>query len=189
MAFECVVSKEHPHLGGNIPGGDSFTFCPGLWDWMVPVFGIKSVLDVGCGEGNALLHFHHLGIQVVGLEGLAENASKGFNPIIVADLTKGPIILANIDLVWCCEVVEHVDAKYLDHLLATLSVGRILAMTAAEPGQPGHHHVNCQPKEYWIQHLSRFKMKYDPIITEEGKAKLPKNNHFNWHGLIFRRES
>jgi hypothetical protein len=29
-------------------------------------------------------------------------------------------------------------------------------MTNAVPGQGGHHHVNEQPTEYWIEHLKKY---------------------------------
>jgi hypothetical protein len=28
-------------------------------------------------------------------------------------------------------------------------------MSHAVPGQTGHHHVNCQPSEYWVDQLGR----------------------------------
>lgn len=188
MTQEFVLSKENPHLGGNVYGGDSFTFCPALWEWLVKTFDVESVLDVGCAQGHALTFFYDLGVRAIGIEGLQENAKQSLCPVLIADLTKGPVIFAGVDLVWCCEVVEHVEEKYLKNLLATISVGKILAMTAAEPNQPGHHHVNCKPVEYWIHHLGEYGMEYLPDITAQGKALGPKANHFSWHGLIFRRK-
>lgn len=189
MTQEFVVSKDSPHLGGNVKGGDSFTYLPDLWTWLVKEFEVYSVLDVGCAEGHALTFFHQiLGLRAVGIEGLKENAVQSLCPVVVADLTKGPVILTGIDLVWCCELVEHLDEKFLDNLLRTLTVGKVLAMTAAEPNQSGHHHVNCKPAEYWIQHVERYGMRYLPDLTAASKASIPNpKNHYSWHGLLFGR--
>src|SRR5688572_33082149 len=54
------------HLGGYIRGGDPGTWCPHLWSWVVEQFGIKSVLDVGCGEGHSTRFFRDLGCDVLG---------------------------------------------------------------------------------------------------------------------------
>ncbi|WP_413483455.1 hypothetical protein [Morganella psychrotolerans] len=53
-------------------------------------------------------------------------------------------------------MVEHIDEMYLDHLLNSFACGRVLVMTHAFPGQGGHHHVNEQPPEYWIEQLKRY---------------------------------
>ncbi len=39
----------------------------------------------------------------------------------------------------------------------------ILIFSAAEIGQPGHGHINCQPFEYWVDLL---KQDWSPILTE-----------------------
>ncbi len=61
------------HLGGNVIGGDANTYYPELWRHLVSTFAAKSVLDVGCGEGNALEFFVSLGLRSVGMDGLADN--------------------------------------------------------------------------------------------------------------------
>lgn len=188
MQLEFVVSQKDPHLGGNIRGGDPFTFCPGLWEWFIQSFDVGSVLDVGSAEGHALRFFHSRGIRAVGIEGLEENARQSIVPTLLWDLTHGPVRFSSVDLVWCCEVVEHILPGYLENLLQTITVGKYLAMTAAEPGQPGHHHVNCKPLEYWVNELKRYRMRFDPEITKEGKTKDKHNNHFGWHGMIFVKE-
>ena len=33
----------------------------------------------------------------------------------------------------------------------TIRLGRYACVTHAEPGQNGHHHVNCQTTDYWIK--------------------------------------
>ena len=63
-------------------------------------------------------------------------------------------MITNVDLVHCQEVAEHLDEKYLPHLLDTLACGRVILMTHALPGEEGHHHVNLQPSDYWVKHVT-----------------------------------
>jgi len=181
-----VINETHPHLGGNILEGDPATYCPAVWDWLVRKRSVvKTVLDVGCARGEALRFFKELGCLTMGIDGLPENTDACPPPVITADLAQGRYPILGIDLVWCCEVVEHIDEKYLENLLSTISMGGILAMTYAPPGQGGHHHVNCRPAQYWITNLERYDMIFDKEMTDEAKALGPEENHFSRHGLIF----
>jgi SAM-dependent methyltransferase len=155
MSYEGLVgatSKDAPHLGGNIRGGDPFTFCPAVWDYTLQRFAVESVLDLGSGCGNASDFFFRRGRRVLSVDGLAENIENSAYPTILHDLTKGPVV-AKVDLVHCQEVVEHIEERFLDNVLMSLLCGRIILMTHALPDQRGWHHVNLQHSEYWIKHL------------------------------------
>jgi hypothetical protein len=45
------------HLGGYVEGGDPATYYPDLWKWFVETLMVRSVIDVGCGDGVALKYF------------------------------------------------------------------------------------------------------------------------------------
>ena len=123
---------------------------------------------------------------MLGIEGLRLSAEKAQVPVIVADLEERVVKILGVDLVWCCEVVEHVNN--VENIIDTISVGKILAMTHATPKQSGYHHVNCQPAEYWITRLSKKGMIYQEELTKHAKSLCPSSgNHFGWHGLIFVR--
>jgi len=189
---DFVFDKDAPHLGGNIDGGDSFTYCPGAWKYLVNTFKVKSVADVGCGQGRALKWFQDNSCSVLGVEGLQSNADKANQLLneevgMRQDLQTGTVCLPLTDLVWCCELVEHVEEQYIGNLLPLL-VAPVLAMSYAEVGQEGHHHVNCQPEEYWISVLADIGMAYDADLTHRTQIQDKHNNHFGWHGLVFRSE-
>lgn len=150
-----VADKATPHLGGNVLEGDPYTYAPHVWDYLIGRFGIKSVMDLGSGIGYAANYFHRKGLEVVAVDGLRKNVEQAIFPTVCHDLVNGPIF-CQVDLVHCVEVVEHVDASYLDHLGKSLECGKFLFMTHATPGQTGHHHVNEQPKEYWVENLKQF---------------------------------
>ena len=48
-----------------------------------------------------------------------------------------------------------------------------VAMTYAPPGQGGYHHVNCQPKEYWIENL---KPNMNTHMAQRSKQQYLKDN-------------
>lgn len=148
-----VSDTQHPHLGGNLAPGDSWTYCPSVWDYVIERFAIRSVLDLGCGRGYSSQYFYRSGCSVVAVDGLRDNVRNAVYPAVCQDLTVAPVY-APVDLVHCHEVVEHIEEQYLGNLLASLMNGRIIIMTNGLPDQPGYHHVNLQETQYWIDHLS-----------------------------------
>lgn len=178
-----------PALGGNVIGGDRRTFHPELWSFLISRFGVESMLDVGSGEGHCVRYFADLGVRATGFDGLRQNVEQSVAPIVLHDLRSGPYLLP-VDLVHCCEVVEHVAERHLPSLLGTLANGRVIAMTHAIPGQGGHHHVNCQPAEYWIERVEALGYSFLPDVTAQGKELIVKAGHWTYFvgtGLIFQR--
>lgn len=148
------------HLGGHqgITWVDEAVF-----DYLVERYHVTSMLDVGCGPGGMLSVAEAHGIEAAGVDGdpTCERAN-----VQLHDYTAGPLSSDGWDLVWCVEFVEHVDARYQDNYLTTFDGGRVLFLTAAYPGQGGHHHVNEQPTFYWIDVLSRRGW----VLDEEASA-------------------
>ena len=183
-----VVDKSRPDLGGNLRHGDICTHCPVLWRFLVERFAITSVLDVGCGEGHAVSFFRRLGCVAHGIDGLRINIDRAVTPIALHDLTRSSYIMP-VDLVWSCEVAEHLPDENIDFFTDTLANGRVVAMTHAVPGQSGHHHVNCQPPEYWIQKMAARGFTLDS--QNEEYRKIARSdlifNYFTSSGLIFHR--
>lgn len=178
-----------PALGGNVIGGDPQTYHPALWSFLIERYRVASMLDVGCGEGHCVQWFGRCGIEAVGFDGLPANVERAVVPIKLHDLRVGPFVLP-VDLVHCCEVVEHIEPTYLENLLQTLASGRVVAMTHAQPGQGGHHHVNCQDAGYWIAHLARYDYQLDPEATQQAKDAIAASGSwtfFQKSGMVFER--
>lgn len=182
----AVTNSQRPDLGGNFRGGDNACFTPRLWKYLVERFGISSVLDVGCGEGQAVKFFRALGLVAHGIEGLIDNVSNAVTPISLHDITRQPFIMP-VDLVVCTEVVEHIEESFLENLINTLINGRVICMTHAVPNQEGHHHVNCQPSSYWIEHIcSRgYNLSQDNELFKALSAQEVGHKYFATTGLVF----
>lgn len=174
------------HLGGAWPD-DPAGWYPELWAWLVTTVGVRSVIDVGCGEARALREFGRLGCLVRGVDGIA-----GREFVDEHDYTTGPWVPdRRYDLAWSCEFVEHVEPSYIGNFFATFEAAELLLMTHATPGQGGHHHVNCQPSSYWIERLEARGFEYDPWLTiacrELARHNPEPRNYFSRTGLALRR--
>lgn len=122
---------------------------------------IHSVLDVGCGRGAWLQIWQENGVSdLVGLDGsYVELDSFRIAPssFLGHDITKPIDLKRKFDLVQSLEVAEHIDEKYADVLIDTITRhGDFVLFSAAVPGQGGEHHVNEQPISYWV---NKFKMR------------------------------
>lgn len=205
-----VKTGHHPdtnvdegHLGGYIRGrqssvptvydfenGDPATWDPDLWSWAYETLGVRSMLDVGCGEGHAARYFRDLGCRVLGVDGSlqAKRDSVISDQHVIHDFTQAAYLPDDIfDLVWSCEFVEHVEECYLDNFLETFAYSQhFLMMTFASPGQPGFHHVNCQPMDYWIEKMEPIGFFFDEELTETTRA-IASQGHYHERGLFFMR--
>jgi SAM-dependent methyltransferase len=152
------------HLGGH--QHMSWVDEPVL-DHLIARYQIKSMLDVGCGLGAMVDLARSKGIDAMGVDG---DPQIDHYYVLRHDYTRGPFLIGHItdhvDLIWCVEFVEHVEAIYQENYLATFASGHVLYLTAAYPGQGGYHHVNEQPMEYWIDLLTAHGWKLDEDATD-----------------------
>lgn len=188
------------HLGGYIYEGDVATTFPTLWDFLIEDLNVKSILDVGCGRGFTLKHFYDRGCKVMGIDGspsaIESNLVK--ERVRQYDFTRQKIEPQNnFDLVYSVEFVEHVEEQYMENFLSCFDKGKNVVITFAGPDQGGHNHVNCQPKEYWIEKIEKRGFTYDDEYTKILKEKAKHDrmtycptfdgNHFEHRGLFFKR--
>src|SRR3990167_2145262 len=166
----CVVDPQKPHLGGNMNGGDGGTdFSEDLWPWMVKKYEIKNLLDVGCAEGHALRFFRSQGVNVMGLDGLWQNAVKCGVPVLVHDLHSGPVRINGVDMIWCCDVVEHINEEFVPNIMATFQGAERVALCHGTEGMghSGWHHVNNKSVEYWAGQMGAAGFDLDTEGTAE----------------------
>jgi hypothetical protein len=120
---------------------------PRVLDYMPP---IKSVIDVGCGEGWWGKAFRDNGCEtVLGLDG---GYVTPVIPSIGADLESTLPEVGTFDLAVCLEVAEHLSPSRAESFVAELCIlSPIVFFSAAVPGQGGAGHLNEQPITYWVR--------------------------------------
>lgn len=123
---------------------------PVLFDRRRPV----SLLDVGCGTGTWLHVARTCGIEdILGVDGVEIEAGRLLIPaqaFQVVDLSTPWNLKRKFDTALCLEVAEHLDRPAGRLLIETLTAhADEIVFSAACPGQPGQHHVNCQWPAYW----------------------------------------
>ena len=125
-----------------------------VWERLRPA----SAVDVGCGTGFILARLAEHGVDVRGVEGSrhAIEASPIRDRIVRANLEREVPNLGRFDVAICIEVAEHLPKRVAPALVEGLAAmsDRVL-FTAAQPGQGGTHHVNEQPREFWLDLFAR----------------------------------
>ncbi|MCS4161422.1 2-polyprenyl-3-methyl-5-hydroxy-6-metoxy-1,4-benzoquinol methylase [Salinibacter ruber] len=134
-------------------------------------FNPQSIIELGCGSGRLLYPYYEQGIEVMGVDASqnAKSVSKlPDNRFEIADLKEKYQPSKTYDIVMCVEVLEHIPAYASDIVVESISrCAPIAIVTAAPPGQGGTHHVNEQPKSYWINKFSDCGMRYKPEKSSE----------------------
>ncbi len=139
---------------------------------LIDLVGPASVIDVGCGTGTWLDHFHRSGVrEITGVDGPWVDKSALSIPqssFEVMDLAHPPQQSRTFDLVVSLEVAEHLPADSADSFVELLtSLGPVVAFSAAIPAQGGNGHVNEQWPMYWSDRFAaRGYVPFDLIRAE-----------------------
>jgi SAM-dependent methyltransferase len=121
--------------------------------WISSALPPGTVLDIGCGPGTYVDALHTFGIQARGVD--IDKRVLGKEHLkyqSLFDLTAED----TADIVICLEVAEHIEESQADLVAAQVAgcVNKTLIWTAAQPGQGGIGHINCQTREYWDKKLT-----------------------------------
>lgn len=176
--------SESEHVGGSHPNCDGNTFMVDVFGYLLVKYNPGLILDLGCGYGHVLQWFSQFPLNLVGVDGDKEAIEKSVfaGTKVLHDFTKGPYVHGTpFDLVWCAEVLEHIEEKYLPNVAPCFQASRYVVITHAEPHQFGHHHVNCKPDSYWIGKFSEWGLKHNESET----AILRRTDR--WHASWGRR--
>lgn len=148
--------------------------------WIYKNIPAKLFGDVGCGNGYMISNLHKYNKKVWGVDAakkFEEYVDKPVRKFVkTVDLTKD-VGLDKCDAALCFEVAEHIDKKYADTLVKNIvsTKASTILFTAARPGQEGTHHINLQPKEYWLKKFSGYGYCLDSALTDKFKNELVKD--------------
>ena len=114
------------------------------------------VIDVGCGTGALLEALRERGCHVRGLErsdAALQYCRARRLEVEQFDLQRDVYNGSDrFDAAVSLEVAEHLPAAAADRYVDLLTrLSDVVVFTAAPPGQGGTHHVNEQPRSYWIE--------------------------------------
>lgn len=146
-------------------------------------FTPKSVIDFGCGTGIYLHFFSKLGVEhIKGLEGCQNAISLALvKNIEKYDITKKIKTNTKYDICLCFEVAEHIHKKYAETLIHDICLtSDIILFSAAIPKQTGRHHINLQPKQYWINKFKFEGFIYQKSVTQDIINKMPPLKSISW---------
>ena len=158
-----------------------------LYDVLLP----KSVIDIGCGPGIYLKTFADLGWKVYGIDGAPAAGQCLLNECFeLVDLRNPWTPDCRYDLAICVEVAEHLQPIHADTLVATIcACSDTIFFTAARPDQGGESHLNEQPREYWLEKFSKFRIGLHPRNDEVMRVinSDPVYEHcgwIRWNGML-----
>ena len=147
---------------------------------IIKEFAPRDLIDFGCGACNFANRFSKRGLRpVVAVDGPSHSAKYSAPEVIsvVHDLRHPFRLGRRFDMVFCVEVIEHVEPKFEDEVIKTLinHTERYVLLTAAPEGQGGRHHVNCKPTRYWKDKFIGKGFRHKREIVERLKVKWEKS--------------
>lgn len=160
-------------------------------------YGLQTMVDIGCGPGDMVQIADMRGMDVIGVDGdwTLENTWVALgikNKVFLHDFTQGEFNTTSesFDLGWSVEVLEHIDEEYLPNVMELFGRCNVVIATAAPPGHGGHHHVNEQPLEYWVDKFAEVGLIYDPEETSHIRNNVSqmRKPFMQKNGMLFKKE-
>ncbi len=166
-------------------------FAKRLAAWIADTLQPRTALDIGCGPGIYVDAMRDHGIEATGIDTDDRVADK-------PHLRQQSLFEINesAEVVICLEVAEHIAEDHADDVAASVAdavaPGGILIWSAAQPGQGGTGHINCQPKDYWAERLTAGGLQRDEEIEQHLKDYAISGYHMGWfvnNCMVFSRAS
>ena len=161
------------HLGGH-QGKTHLDH--GALNYLKDTFKAKTYLDIGCGPGGMVELAEQLGLDSLGIDGDYTVDRYNKDRFVIHDFSTGPApISGTYDIGWSVEFVEHVYEEYIPNYIQAFQSCKVLLITYAPPGWGGHHHVNLQEENYWIDTMSSYGLIYNKEHTDAIREKSTMN--------------
>jgi len=146
------------------------------------------IIDVGCGPGIYVKALIDTGHDVTGID-----IDKS-NPYVKMDIFSEEFLqYTNFDLCMCIEVAEHLPEDRAENLIKRLvHTSNTILFSAAVPGQGGYGHINCQPKQYWVDKFNKNNYILDEDATNKFISFMKTGYHMGWlinNAMVFKSYS
>lgn len=166
--FDTIQEEEKP-------------FANRLAEWIKSYINPKEAIDLGCGPGIHTYSLNEIGIPCLGID--IDKRVDDKNYLIQEDLLKLNGKYTS-EFVISFEVAEHIDPQYSDDIVKSvfdsMKNNSILMWTAARPGQGGHRHINCRPKQFWKEKFENLGLIYDEKMTSDCIEYCKQGYHMGW---------
>lgn len=137
------------------------------------------MVDLGAGTGVYVEEYQRQG-----------NSAQGYDitdPQPRPDLVHTQSMLTVSDpapVVLCLEVAEHIDAQHSEAVVESIwrntLPGGMVIFSAAQPGQGGVGHINCQPPSYWRNLAQAQGFVFDADLEEDLMTWITDGYHMGW---------
>lgn len=159
---------------------EEWPFAQNLASWISKNVVPDKVFDIGCGPG---IYVEALRAEGILAKGFDTNNQLKDNPIV--DNTSLFDIRDSCDLVLFLEVAEHIEFErsndIISHLYRIIQPGGSIIFSAAQPGQGGVGHINCQPKDFWRWKMLAHKNMYENNIAYQScYSHVTSGYHMGW---------
>jgi glycosyltransferase involved in cell wall biosynthesis/SAM-dependent methyltransferase len=166
--FDKVAEEEKP-------------FADRLAVWIKDVINPKDAIDLGCGPGIYTRALVDVGVDCVGID-IDPRACD--NAVIKTEDLLALNGRYQKELAICLEVAEHIDPQYSDQIVenvvSTIKPGGVLLWTAARPGQGGVGHINCRPRQYWLEKLESTGLVLENDLYKKCIEYCKQGHHMGW---------
>ncbi len=144
------------------------------------------ILDVGCGPGIYVKALHEAGAQAAGVD-LDNNCPYDKCDVFSPEFET---YFNQYDVCLCLEVAEHLAECKADYFVDRLTkVAPTVIFSAAQPGQGGFGHINCQLRDYWVNKFAECNYILDTAATDQLVAFMRQGYHMGWlvnNVMVFR---
>jgi len=145
-------------------------------DWFIINYKPKSVIDYGCGIGAYLESCLKMGVENIkgfdiGGDYVKKYTNKKVIPFIEYIDCTIPLVTEKYDCVISLETGEHIETKlsnqFIENIVNSTNDKGIIIFSAAQPGQNGTGHINCQTKDFWLKIFNNYSYTQEDEITND----------------------
>lgn len=146
------------------------------------------VLDIGCGPGHFVDSMIDVGINAMGIDIDERIGDKPY--LFQQDIFSSKLVA---DTCICLEVVEHIDENRADDLVKQIfgMFNNTLIFSAAQPGQGGVGHINCQKPGYWSYRFEQLGATRNHLMEDLLRYYCKQGRYMGWfynNVLVFNKK-